>query len=147
LREVSFIIVHCSDSDFGDVDEIRRWHVEDNKWSDIGYHYVITNGHLKSGSGYNKNEDAIIQTGRPIDVAGAHAKNLNSHSIGICLVGKHHFTWEQFACLRDLLNRLKEKYPDARIIGHCDSGLYGGQAGGKTCPNFNVGNFDCVTRR
>jgi len=37
-------VVHCADTpaemDIG-ATEIRRWHTEERKWDDIGYHYVI----------------------------------------------------------------------------------------------------------
>ena len=43
-REIQKIIVHCTATPEGrnvSVDEIRRWHVKDNGWSDIGYHWII----------------------------------------------------------------------------------------------------------
>ena len=44
MRNINKIIVHCSatpeDRDVS-IDTIRKWHVEDNGWSDIGYHWVI----------------------------------------------------------------------------------------------------------
>ena len=44
MRDISEIIVHCSATPKGrnvDTAEIRRWHTEDNGWSDIGYHFVV----------------------------------------------------------------------------------------------------------
>ncbi len=77
MREINEIIVHCSATpesmDIG-VKEIRDWHVNDNKWDDIGYHFVIR-------------RDGTIECGRSIDKAGAHCKGHNAHSIGMCLVG------------------------------------------------------------
>jgi hypothetical protein len=43
-EDVKYIIVHCSATPEGrDVkaEEVRRWHVEENGWSDIGYHWII----------------------------------------------------------------------------------------------------------
>ena len=43
-RDIDKIIIHCSATLEGrDVktSEIKRWHVEDNGWRDIGYHFVI----------------------------------------------------------------------------------------------------------
>ena len=56
------------------VKEIRKWHVDENKWSDIGYHDVIR-------------RNGAIETGRPLEKPGAHAKGHNQNAIGICLVG------------------------------------------------------------
>lgn len=141
MREIRLIIVHCSDSEWGDYEIIRKWHVEERGWTDIGYHFVITNGRKTSGAPYTQSDDGIIQVGRDIAQPGSHASGLNQYSLGICLVGKHHFTWNQFGALHDLLWKLKEKFPDARIIGHRDVDKYGGKSGGKTCPNFDVRNF------
>ena len=43
-EKTDYIVIHCSDTpDDRDVDmeTIKQWHVEDNGWSDIGYHFVI----------------------------------------------------------------------------------------------------------
>lgn len=141
MREIRLIVVHCSDSEWGDLEVIRKWHVEGRGWNDIGYHFVITNGRRRTRLDYVATEDGVLETGRDIAQPGAHASGLNQYSIGICLVGRHHFTWNQFSVLYDLLWKLHEKYPDARIIGHRDVGKYGGDSGGKACPNFSVANF------
>jgi len=140
MREIRLIVVHCSDSEWGDVNIIREWHLA-RGWSDVGYHFVITNGRKRTRLNYEASDDGVIQVGRDIAQPGAHASGLNQYSIGICLVGRHHFTWWQFRRLYELLWKLREKFPDARIIGHCDVNKYGGDSGGKTCPNFSVANF------
>ena len=53
MREINDLIVHCSatygSQDIGAV-EIRRVHVDENGWRDIGYHYVIRrNGDIEEG--------------------------------------------------------------------------------------------------
>ncbi len=90
-RVIDSIIVHCSDSACGDREVIDKWHRE-RGWNEIGYHFVITNGHLVSGSKYNPDHDGDIQVGRPVGKIGSHCKGHNANSIGICLIGKHHFT-------------------------------------------------------
>lgn len=59
-----------------DWDAIKRYHVETNGWSDIGYHIGVEriNGLL------------TCLTGRPINQTGAHCKGHNN-TIGICIVG------------------------------------------------------------
>lgn len=120
------IVIHCSDSPQGrgdNVDTIRRWHVEGNGWSDIGYHYVIL-------------EDGFVEEGRDIDKSGAHAKGYNDY-IGICLIGIDSFTAKQFQSLANLVKGLMDNYtiPLSKVIGHYDVSHT------KTCPNFNVGDW------
>lgn len=126
MREINLIVVHCADTpstmDVG-VKEIREWHVKDNGWDDIGYHFVIR----RSGT---------IEDGRPILVPGAHVAGHNKNSIGICLVGgksgKPLFTKEQFVALKMMLINLKQIFAHAEIKGHYELDDK------KTCPNFNV---------
>ena len=129
MRNINKIIVHCSatpeDRDVS-IDTIRKWHVEDNGWSDIGYHWVIT----LSGS---------IEKGRPESRSGAHAKGFNKNSIGVCYIGgvdkdmnpKDTRTEGQKEALRCLLEDLKDRYPNAEIIGHRD-------VSSKACPSFDA---------
>lgn len=130
MRHIDEIIIHCSYTypfmDVG-VEEIRKWHVEENNWNDIGYHYVIR----RSGD---------VETGRPVDIPGAHVGGRNTHSIGVCLVGGRsraphpncNFLPAQWDALRDLVLDLKKKYPDAAIRGHYEFNQH------KTCPTFDV---------
>ena len=71
------IVIHCSatpsNMDIG-VDKIRKWHVDDNGWDDIGYHYVIR-------------RDGTLEIGRDEAMVGSHARAVNGTSIGVCLIG------------------------------------------------------------
>ena len=130
---INLIVVHCSvtppDMDI-DANTIRDWHVNDNGWSDIGYHYVI-----------KRNGD--IEKGRPDHISGAHVKGHNEGSLGICLVGgvdkdnnaDCNFTQNQFYSLESLLARLKSEYNNPEIKGHRDLD------NGKACPSFDVESF------
>lgn len=75
-RKITAIVIHCSDSPKATTKtaDIRRWHVQERGWSDIGYHRVIEG-------------DGSVHQGRPDDVAGAHAEGYNSGSLGICVTG------------------------------------------------------------
>jgi N-acetylmuramoyl-L-alanine amidase len=129
MRNINKIIVHCSATPEGrdvSVDEIRRWHVDERGFSDIGYHWIITlNGTLEKGRHESK--------------SGAHAKGYNRNSIGVCYVGgvdadmkpKDTRTEAQKETLRCLLEDLKERYPQAKIIGHKD-------VSSKSCPSFDA---------
>lgn len=123
MREINKIIVHCSDSNVkshDNIETIRGWHVKERGYSDIGYHYVIT-------------QDGVIHEGRPLSIAGAHAYGHNTGSIGICLTGKSVFTQRQHVALSGLLFGLKQAFDikPSNIIGHYDVSI-------KTCPNFDV---------
>ncbi|SCA57489.1 conserved hypothetical protein [Candidatus Terasakiella magnetica] len=124
-----YIIIHCSatkaDMDI-DAQTIRNWHVNENGWADIGYNWVIK-------------RDGTIEQGRGDNMIGAHARGYNDKSIGICLVGgigangkaESNFTFAQYEALSALLAEMKQAYPQAKIIGHCD-------VANKACPSFDV---------
>ena len=132
MRTINEIIVHCSDTPEGRNDkaeDIRRWHVNGNGWSDIGYHYVV-------------DLDGTIEIGRDVALVGAHATGHNANSVGVCYVGgrdaktgcsKDTRTDAQKVSLRVLLQHLRAMFPDARIIGHCNVSK-------KQCPCFDAKN-------
>ncbi len=117
MRTITLLIIHCSavrpdqQSSAADID---RWHRE-RGWKKIGYHYVVR-------------RDGTIEQGRPEEEVGAHCKNHNKHSIGICYEGgldsrgrpADTRTPEQKAALWALLTELHRDYPHAIIVGHHD---------------------------
>ena len=110
------IIIHHSAIGFTDevtAADIHRVHHE-NGWSGIGYHFYVH----KSG---------LIETGRPLEDAGAHTYRYNNTSLGICLAGD--FTEElpsdaQMESLAKLTGILCQMYclkPSESIVaGHSD---------------------------
>jgi len=121
------VIIHCSDSSFGNAALITKWHVCERKFETIGYHYVILNGRL---SAYKMNSyfDGHIETGRPLDddsdleldEAGAHAFKYNN-AVGICLIGlSGTFTISQLRALTHLINRLRDQFKEINVIQHSD---------------------------
>ena len=76
-REITEVVVHHTDT-YEDqevsYDIIYQWHVVDNGWSDVGYHFII----MRNGD---------LQVCRPISKTGAHARTHNKYSIGISFVG------------------------------------------------------------
>ena len=128
MRKINNVIIHCTDTyadmDIG-IDTVRQWHVNERKWSDVGYHFLIR----RSGE---------LEVGRAEQVAGAHAAGKNKHSIGVALVGgKGHgkelptnFTVTQWSALEQLVRDLVDRYPKAEVIGHNDCSP-------KTCPTFD----------
>lgn len=135
MRSVTKLIIHCSatppDMDIGAAD-IRTWHVRDNGWADIGYHWVIR-------------RDGTLEPGRAEALKGAHcaAKQGNVASIGVCMVGgvrrdgkrlvpEDNFTKEQWLALRALVRDIESRHPIKTILGHRDLDP------GKACPSFSV---------
>ena len=135
MRKINKIIIHCSATKEGDTSVnaalIDQWH-KSRGWKGIGYHFVIL-------------IDGKIELGRMVDQVGAHVKNMNQSSIGICYIGgvenkkdtkgkwipKDTRTPEQIATMLELLRLLKKIFPKATIHGH-------NEFSSKACPSFDV---------
>lgn len=135
MRMLNKIILHCADTkpsmDIG-VKEIKRWHIHERGWKDIGYHWVIR-------------RDGKVEQGRPESVVGAHCSGYNTNSIGICLIGgmeensskpEDNFLPIQYESLVCLINEIRNRYPQYKlpIYGHNDFG-------NTSCPVFSVEKF------
>ena len=122
-RNIKLLVVHCSDTNNGEdlsAFDIHKMHLNFG-WDGIGYHKVI----CRSGK---------VENGRPEYWMGAHVKGKNDVSLGVCLIGRDDFTKLQFSSLEAVLREWKSLYPDAKILGHRDTGNTS-----KTCPNFDIG--------
>ena len=89
---------------------IRKVHVRDRKWADIGYHYIID----RSGR---------LWEGRNLRYQGAHVRAHNEHNIGVMLLGnfdKQRPTDSQITALISTLKTLMRKYnvPTNRVFTH-----------------------------
>ncbi len=118
MREITQHIVHCSDSNFGDVVAIRRWHLA-RGWRDVGYHFIIR-------------KDGEIEIGRTLDEVGAHCRGYNKNSVGTCLIGRDDFSEKQLKSLNRLQIFLRILFPEITVHGHREFNS------NKTCPNFNI---------
>ena len=124
-----YLVVHCSATkpsmDIG-LREIKRWHVDDNGWRDVGYHYIIR-------------RNGEVELGRSNRDTGAHAAGYNHKSVSLCMVGgmaednsaENNFTAQQWTALLDLVKQIKVDYPEANVIGH-------NEISKKECPSFDV---------
>ena len=135
MRKINEIIIHCSDSNYGNKALINKWHLE-RGWDCIGYHYVINNCY-KTYNDYMKKSpdiknDGNIEIGRPEHIKGAHCMSHNAKSIGICLIGTRNFTGNQITSLYELMKRLICKYGKLEISGHYKYN------NSKTCPNIDI---------
>jgi N-acetylmuramoyl-L-alanine amidase len=128
-EDVTRIVIHCTATPEGravTIEDVRRWHVDERGWSDVGYHWLVE-------------LDGELKQGRKEHVSGAHAKGWNHCSIGVCYVGgcnkdmkaKDTRTDDQKITLGCLLQDLRCRYPKAKIIGHRD-------ISSKACPSFDA---------
>lgn len=124
MNKPKSVILHCSATDDeGDLigaDEIRKWHVYENGWTDIGYHYVVR-------------RTGIIQKGRAEEVYGAHTYGHNQNTLGVCYVGTYKPSIMQLESLIKLYFLFKNKYKIGYLDwhGHRDFS-------NKECPGFDV---------
>lgn len=141
MRPINEVIVHCTATradwwqgkpTSAKVAEVKRWHVQDRGWSDIGYHFLI-------------DRDGTVAKGRDIAKTGAHVQGHNTGTIGVSLFGGHgsavsdkfadHFTPAQDTALRKLIADLRKQYPGiSKVSGH-------NQYAAKACPGFNVAKW------
>jgi len=138
-RLIDLIVVHCSDSDYGNAVLIDRWH-RARGWRSIGYHYVILNGYPDEDSSRLHRPqfwlDGFIEAGRQVERIGAHVRGWNHNSIGICMIGRNQFTQLQFEALQKLIADIRRSHRDARLCGHYELLRPGDPP--KTCPNIDM---------
>lgn len=137
MRHIDEIVVHCTATRAAwrsgeplksQVEEVRKWHVVDRGWSDIGYHFLI-------------GRKGDVAEGRPIERTGAGVKGHNTGRVHVALFGGHgsaetdafadHFTKKQDKALRKLIGRLETEHTIKRVSGH-------NEYAAKACPGFSV---------
>ena len=107
--------------------DIDKWHRE-RGFDEIGYNVVV-------------DLDGTIEPGRSEAKPGAHCKGHNSDSIGICYIGgldedgkpADTRTELQKAALAGLVAGYKQRFPNAKVVGHRDMPNVH-----KACPCFNA---------
>ncbi len=115
MRKIKRIFVHCTASS-------QKWGVKEllaefkaKGWKSPGYHKIIT-------------IDGVIHQLLPYEEVSNGVYGYNSSAINIAYMGGisrtgkpiDNRTPEQKASLRKLLTELKQRYPDAKILGHRD---------------------------
>ena len=134
---VTEIILHCADTrpDWmagrplpEKVTEVRRWHVQQRGWRDIGYHWVI-------------DRDGKVAPGRPETEIGAHVEGHNRGTIRIWLLGAYgasaddpfekNFTAAQRAAVTKLIAEFNGRTAIRKVSGHNEYAV-------KACPGFRV---------
>ncbi|WP_293658478.1 N-acetylmuramoyl-L-alanine amidase [Anaeromicrobium sp.] len=107
LLKPSIIVIHHAAYSSCTVEDVHNWHLQ-NGWSGFGYHFFIT-------------KDGEIYRGRPENTMGAHCKDYNKASLGICLQGNYDKKIEsyiQILALIKLCYYLHKKYEIRVVKGH-----------------------------
>lgn len=130
------ITIHCSVTQNGkraDIDTIRKQHMlpvsqGGRGFSDVAYHGVIQ-------------PDGEWQSGRPLNVVGAHVADDNTGNLGICLIGTDAFSKKQFEVLKYKLETLKLTFGIPLWNVFCHNQFKSAQAQGKSCPNICINHL------
>jgi len=143
--EINYIVWHVSateeniDIGFEEIDKMHRA----RGWNGCGYHFIIRiNG--------------VLEIGRNLDRRGAHVGSVghNHDSWGICIIGGNKngkpantINESQLRTLEKLTIGLKNKAPDAEVLGHRDlspdldgDGIIEKHEWMKECPCFDARN-------
>ena len=142
-RQWQGIVIHHSwtkDNNTQDWESIRKYHMIEKGWQDIGYNFGIE---------YDKN-GIVLQEGRSLEIDGAHTKGFNHTHIGICVVGNYNIQpieTDKEQALIDMIMLLITEYniKILDIIGHYESYILLNQATNKeeaqkikSCPGLMV---------
>lgn len=140
MRKIERIFIHCTAShQTATIDDIKN-EFKRKGWKNPGYHYVIDPG----GGIHQLLDENEVSNG----VYGYNKTSVNVAYIGgideNCKAIDNR-TDEQKKSLKSLVLQLKEKYPDAEILGHRDispdkngNGIVDPWERIKECPCFNV---------
>jgi hypothetical protein len=91
------IVVHHSltqDSQTLSWEAIRKYHIQSNRWDDIGYHFGIE----------LVGNEILTLAGRGLQFEGAHTVGLNGTHIGVCVVGNYDLVVPSQAHMHALTN-------------------------------------------
>jgi len=119
-RKVDRVFIHCTATEsrsYNTIKSIRLDHISNRKWSDIGYHFLIT-------------KDGKLHSGRNLEKTPAAQRGHNRRSIAIVLAGlrKEKFTKAQHDALKNLCSEIDRSYAhEVSFHGHCE-------VASKACP-------------
>lgn len=131
LNQVNYLAIHhTAGPDNQTPDEIANFHINNNGWGGIGYHFLIA-------------KDGVVFYVGDISTARANVANLNDQVLGICLVGN--FTsgrvpsGEQMDSVHNLCDFFINNYPDLSNVTSWDAVKGHKELPGQstTCPGDN----------
>lgn len=131
LSQVNYLAIHhTAGPDTQTPEQIANYHINNNRWGGIGYHFLIA----KNGTVYYVGD---------ISTARANVANLNEQVLGICLIGN--FTAgrvpsnEQLDSAHKLCDFFINNYPDLSNVNSWDKVRGHKELPGQstTCPGDN----------
>lgn len=124
MRDIKYIVVHCTaTSQNATIESIQRYWRQYLGWKNAGYHLII------------KPDGQIVELAKVEQVCNGVA-GFNAHSYHISYIGgqfEDDRTEAQKYAIKTLLLGLKDKFPNAEILGHRDFPNVK-----KACPRFDV---------
>lgn len=108
LGKVNKIIIHhTAGNDTADVKAIRRQHINKNRWSDIGYHFLIHRIPMQ--------KEFVTSAGRSTNFEGAHTRGANSNSIGVSVAGNYQRNQLPIEARKELIATLKKLVKEYKL--------------------------------
>lgn len=130
LDKIDMVVVHHSATATGTAEAYARYHVSNNGWPGIGYHFVI-------------DKDGTIHQTNELETISYHVSGQNTNSIGICLTGDYDRQKppeEQLNKCAQLIAMLRQQIGrPLKIRGHAAFST-------KTCPGLHF-NMEEIVRR
>ena len=148
MRKIKRIFVHCTASSQSWTLADLRMEFKHKGWKNPGYHYVV-------------DKDGVVHNMLHVSRVSNGVKGYNSTSINVAYIGGidsngkaiDNRTTKQKIALRAILSELKEKFPNAEIMGHRDispdtnhNGIVDSWERIKECPCFNAREEYCDIR-
>jgi N-acetylmuramoyl-L-alanine amidase len=128
LEDIRSAAIHHSLTSTGTPKAFAVYHIRENGWPGIGYHFVID----KAG---------VIYWCNNLETISFHVGNSNKHAVGICLIGdfrKENPPSKQLQATYKLLVSLQGVLPNMhQVFGHQEYAGYGW----KRCPAFDMNKF------
>ena len=122
LSEIDSVVIHHSATESGTAESYARYHVDENSWPGIGYHYVI-------------NKNGSIEQTQLLKTVSYHTTGQNQRSVGICLTGNYDIQQPppvQVEAAINLIRYLQGRLGrELRITGH-------NEHSSKNCPGSNI---------
>lgn len=144
MAKIEGIVIHHSDSWFGDAAQIDNWHKQRGfknpvTGKHIGYNRVYLNGFRHVGQKYIESLDGAVEDGRSfnedeivsLDERGAHTLGFNGKTFGLCFISKGCPSIKQWAAMIKDLKEYKKRWPWIWIDGHRSFN-------NTSCPGFDV---------
>ena len=130
LDKINQVVIHHSATESGSPESYALYHIHNNGWPGIGYHYVIS----KAGK--------IVQT-QFLKTVSFHTSGQNTRSVGICLTGNYD-TQEPPAAQLDACVKLIKYLEDklGRPLAIAGHNAYSA----KSCPGSHI-NVNLIQQR